>query len=1093
MISAPPDLPVEWNENEVSRSATIDAFQSQDVFALMLTMASNIGEDFNTQDVVFLEILFHMLKGVDVEKLFMDDVQLDKKNSRDLQGLIKKEAAMLRGYAKNAPTRHNRFGTMIWIKRDDEKVSTLSGQDVLTDGQHALSKMDQSKKWNKPRRGNKEQRTQNHFDIATPLNKTAKQHLRSFVEDFLDSGFNPLFGHLRRAIEREADRVLLIHTQQFLYLISWFLAAERARKAKRRKADKDRQLAASETEGDSYGLIASVLNQETFILLNRYMEDRLDHKSWHELNAGMRCFTQILLTVQEMSESKIEEDQEIAENIQNRIFYEEATHDRIIAVLRTYKDQGFNYLDACTELVHVFLRVLERYSKENIDLQIRSKRRARAKKKQQQAVVQPQEENPDMEQDSEAEDEIEAQRLSRERKFDFKRFAAKFVTQPCVDTFVALTTFYRDLTTEQLKRAHRFFYRVAFKQEMCVILLRLDIISLFHRMIKGPEGMNVASPMYAEWQELAKQVFRRLVKKMKERPELAVELLFSKTNAAAFYLEYGYDKSAYSSIPRAPAELEIKDLSGRRNQIGVVIAATFRSEFDTIMFIEEAVKSAASERESWEAAETAKAIETESQEKDATAPLENQQQNGTVLTEKPLPPPIGKLPPTFDLPVKPGSLTNPVLKPTNPSERMSLFKNAKLRLLLTLIGLTPPSDREDPDLPWTFPTNLTSTELKGIAREIEDHRCSPPSGYGEDGEIQPEDMFRRKLTSERDGGRGSGGGGGGGAAGYGEMFGFASDTELEELEAEREKLPLASGPAARKTDALEQLKKKRRKRRHSETVADIDDEENEKLSEEARRARRKARLLADLERRRKIKSTEFVHSSDEEEGDEEKDREFFAGEEKRRVGYARRVEEMMRRGGDETENIEDVKRKKRRRIATRDSGSSGEEDDLATDMGGAAPAPLSSSSPGLARLDLGTSSAEDGGGDDDTPMSSGTDADLELLSKARRKRLSRRGPFAEEDDDGAEDGGETADRDLETGRAHEHGTDAEAGDVPGIVRQNAARALERSQKGVMEVDRVGGLGEASGGDEDEDQEVRVSGFGRSQRGRMVVGDESDEE
>lgn len=645
MISAPSDLPVEWNENEVSRSATIDAFQTQDVFALLLTIASNIGEDFDTQDVVVLEILFHLFKGVNVEKLFMDDVQLDKKNSKDLQSLMAKEAAMLRAYSKNAPTRHNRFGTMIWVKRGEGKMSTVSGQDVLLDGQHALSKMDQSKKWNKPKRGVKEQRTNNHFDVTTPLSKTAKPQLRIFVEDFLDSGFNPLFNHLRRAIEREAERVLELHTQQFLYLIGWFLEAERMRKAKQKKARKEQAQATAKAvdfEADSYALIASVLNQETFILLNRYMQERLDTKHWREVNAGMRCFTQILLTVQEMSESKIDEDQEIAENIQNRIFYEETTHDRVVTILRGYKDQGFNYLDACTELSYVFLRILERYSKENIDLQIRSKRRA---KKQKKDAANPQNDSLEPEQDSEAEDEISAQRISRERKFDFKRFAAKFVTQPCVDTFVAFTTYYKDLTTEQLKRAHRFLYRVAFKQEMGVILFRMDIISLFHRMIKGPDGLNTANAMFAEWQEFVKQVFRRLVKKMKERPELAIELLFSKVNSTVFYLENGYEKQAYSSSPNVPAELEVRGIGGRDAQIGVVIAAIFRTNMDEIMFIEEATKSAASERQSWEAEAAARVLQN-SNEPEGTREgehEESQKNDAPAASAKPEPPPISKL------------------------------------------------------------------------------------------------------------------------------------------------------------------------------------------------------------------------------------------------------------------------------------------------------------------------------------------------------------------------------------------------------------------------------------------------------------------
>ena len=605
MITAPLDLPVEWNENEVSRSATVVAFQNQDVLALLLTMASNIGDDFNTQDVVILELLFHMLKGVEIEKLFLNDEELDAKSSKDLRGLMGKEADMLRQYSKNAPTRHNRFGTMIWVKRDDEKMSAVSGQEILLNSQDTLTKMDQTKRWNRPQRRRKEEPSHNHFDLPTPLTKSARKTLRSFVEEFLDSGFNPLFNHLRRAIEREASRILKIHEQQYFYVVSWFLEAERVRR-RHRAPKRQRPADASQGDAGNYGVVASVLNQETFVVLNRFMESSLEHKEWHELSAGMRCFTQILLTVQEMSESKDDVDQEIAENIQNRIFYEESTHDRIVSILRGYKDQGFGYLDACTELSHVFIRMLERYSKENVDLQVRSKRRARKRKKAQQPS---EDQGNDENADSEAEEVAEAQRTSKERKFDFNRLVNKFTTQNGVDTFIKFTTFYKELNVEQLKRAHRFFYRVAFKQDLSVMLFRLDILQLFHQMIKGLDHIPSRNPMFAEWEEFVKQLFRRLQKKLEARPELFVEVMFSKIPATAFFLEHGHEKQTIASKPRAPAELAVKGALTREEQIGVAVAVLHEEKMQLIEFVKRTLDLAAAERQSWQDEAAARAME----------------------------------------------------------------------------------------------------------------------------------------------------------------------------------------------------------------------------------------------------------------------------------------------------------------------------------------------------------------------------------------------------------------------------------------------------------------------------------------------------
>ena len=847
MISPPPNVTYEGKEGEISRSAAIEAFHRQDVLALLLTISSNMGEDFNTQDTVIMEVLFHLLKGVDVEKLFMNNEQLRSKTTDELKSLLAQEAGMHRSYARNAPTRHNRFGTMIWVKRDDAKVSTVSGQDVLKNGQQTLSKMDQSKKWNKPKqRSRNEELAYDRFDMPVALTESANAHLRAFVEEFLDSSFNPLFNHIRKAIEREAERVLEAHKQQFFYLVSWFLEAERVRRKTKKEAEKNRRDRKLDQtfEPDSFSLIASVLNQESFILLNRFMQDRLDLKAWREVHAGMRCFTQILLIVQDMSESPLDEDQEIAENIQNRIFYEESTHDRVVSILRGYKDQGFGYLDSCTELSHVFLRMLEKYSRENVNLQVRSRRRARKSKK---AAAQQRgdtnEENDD--QASEMEDVAEAERVSKERKFDFARFSTKFMTQACVDTFVCFTKYYGDLNTEQLKRAHRFFYRVAFKRDLSVVLFRLDILALFNRMIKGPEGLDSAGPLFKEWDELVKQLIRKMIKKLEQRPELAIELLFSKINSTIFYLEYGYEKQTSSSKPRPPATLEVRGSMTIEEQIGVAVAVMHHEQhIEQIDWVIKTLASAASERQSWEAEQAAR------QELESSSRLETQQQQET-----------GSKAPCV------------VVTPDTEFTRIGMFKDPKLRLLMALAGFERLGVEDEPNATWIIPSSLTSAELKHTQETIEQHRNKPVFEY-EDHHTTAEELLRRKPTEKTK------------RAEYdddSEGDGIVSDNNVEE-----EFLFPPNHRLSHKS-VLNELVKKRRKRH---TILSGDESE---LDEATREARRKARELADLEKRRKIKSHDFIHDSDEE-TDEERDREFFAREEARRKGQGQKVMEALRAG-----------------------------------------------------------------------------------------------------------------------------------------------------------------------------------------------------
>lgn len=652
MMSPPTSAPMDIDEAEVSRSTTIDTFHEQDIFQVILSVASSIGDEYVHQDVIILEILFYLLKGIDPEKLFMEDKKLSTRNTDELRDLMQKEKSMHANYTRNAPTRHNRFGTMVWVKRDEDKVSTLSGQGFLGKHDATMQKLDKSKKWDKPkfrgRRKNDLERENDEFDLPVHISVSAQKHLKAFVEEFLDSSFNPLFAHLRKAIERETDRVEHRHSRQFFYLISWFLRAEcsRRRTTKERAAEPNSPAVLS-AEDESYGLVAEVMNQETFILLNKFMETSKDEKGWQDLNAGMKCFTQILLTVQEMSESALEEDQEIADNIQNRIFYEESTHDRVISTLRSYKEQGFGYLDACTELGHVFLRMLERYSKQNVDLQIRSKKRARdIRKKQAKASGVADDEEGHM---SDTADITAAQRTLKERKFDFERFASRFVNQSSIDTFIAFTKYYRDLNAEQLKRAHRFFYRVAFKMDVSVLLYRVDILALFNRMIRGPEGLDTELPVYKEWEELIRHFFRGVVKKVQARPVLITEMLFSKLPSDVYYLEHGVEREVIKRAPRAPAELEVKGDLRWEEQVGVAVGVLIdQHKSDVLRWVRDVLSSAAEERKAWEEAEVArKEVEVARKEAEKAANPEGEvpgAEEEEEVTEEPKAPSIRKSP-----------------------------------------------------------------------------------------------------------------------------------------------------------------------------------------------------------------------------------------------------------------------------------------------------------------------------------------------------------------------------------------------------------------------------------------------------------------
>ncbi|RKF53698.1 Topoisomerase 1-associated factor 1 [Golovinomyces cichoracearum] len=832
MIAPPPNLQWNGDDSEVSRSALIDAFGYQDIFHLLLTVSSTMGEEFSTQDVIILDIIFHIVKGVDPEELFWNEKKTADNKINELVRLRKKEATMLSSYQKNAPTRHNRFGSMIWMQRDDAKMTTVTSSAAIVDCEKSLAKMDSTKRFKPPRRPHKGENGPLEFYSPVSLSINAKKHLRLFVEDFLDSSFNPLFSHIRKAIDREAERVMDYHPRQFFYVVNWFLLAERLRRDLKGK-EKITQSNTTEDLG-SFPLVAGVLNQEMFITLVKAMNSKFENKLWSDLSAAMKCFSQILLTVQEMLLSPLEEDQEIAGNILSRFFYEETIHDLITGIARTYKDQGFGYLDAVTEITHIYLRVLENYSKINTDLQVRSRRKLNRKnraRKTDDINGSALDEDGGEDHDSSESDEARARYISRERRLDFKRFSLRFVTQGCVNTFVAFTIHYNELKPDQLKRAHRFLYRVAFKNEMSVMLFRVDIIALLYKMIKGPQGLDKNSPGFKEWEELVRQILKKCLRKTQERPELFVEMLFSKNNTIAHFLEYGYQKQTFTVKPRVAAELEVKGNKEWDEQICIVVSAILnRSEEDHLRWLKSQLMNAEIERRRWE--DNSKLIPSTERDLEAqeTPSLKSE-------SERVMAPAI-------------------LIQPDTSTRQVALLKNGFLRLLVKLIGLHQDNNIENSEVSLAVPPSLSADDVQKALNLINYTEFNPPvfeSGQEAADFIKPKssDNFSRKKS--------------------------AFDDESNTSDDGHHQFFEPGGPtSAKKLDLLETIKKKKSLRKEEQESFD-----EHPISDAQLEARKAARMKREFDKNRRIKSELFVHDSDEE-SDEERDREFFEREEKLR-------------------------------------------------------------------------------------------------------------------------------------------------------------------------------------------------------------------
>ena len=216
--------------------------------------------------------------------------------------------------------------------------------------------------------------------------------------------------------------------------------------------------------------------------------------------------------------------------------------------------------------------------------------------------------------------------------------------------------------------------------------------------------------------------------------------------------------------------------------------------------------------------------------------------------------------------------------PDGPDRATAMFKDNKLRLLMTLAGFERLGFDDEPGATWIIPSALSARELHETHECIDRHRRDPVTQYGEDGDaVNAEDMLRRKANT----------------AAKQKRVEYDDDSDGGGIidDGEEDFAFPPGGPVddkAKRKDAMKDLKTKRRRRHPAES-----DTEDGGLDIAAIEAKRKARLEADLEKRRRIKSKEFVGDSDD---DSIADAEFFRREEEVRKGQGRRVMEALRAG-----------------------------------------------------------------------------------------------------------------------------------------------------------------------------------------------------
>lgn len=267
------------------------------------------------------------------------------------------------------------------------------------------------------------------------------------------------------------------------------------------------------------------------------------------------------------------------------------------------------YLDASTDLLCVFVKMLEKYASSRQYMYIRSRRHAQRHKRKLLDTYEMEQAN--------AAALAESQTVTKERAFEFAKFQnvrighqkldsnpiQKLVDEKIVANFIELLRHYKELSSNQIRRVIAFFYRLFVTMDSQTILYKVELLVLMNDMMRDRIGFPTQTPARKEFSEFLKYYMRKLRRALAASPLLYVEMLFDKLPGTHYFLQTGQEFAATDTAPekaRLAAALRVRADVPENLHIAVVVVAMLEQNKDDLLdWLKSDYSSATSARLAW--------------------------------------------------------------------------------------------------------------------------------------------------------------------------------------------------------------------------------------------------------------------------------------------------------------------------------------------------------------------------------------------------------------------------------------------------------------------------------------------------------------
>ncbi|KAJ3358296.1 Topoisomerase 1-associated factor 1 [Allomyces javanicus] len=496
--------------------------QKLDVLSFFVSVASSIADrQFDPWNTTMVEIFFLIFCTCDVKALFQT---ANETANEAIADILAKESR-----SRIIPQkRHSRFAGTFVVKLGDGTKFNVHRHD------NTIGVIDSSKQKNRPKLPFKKEAAAASASGTTTTaanerrqmqNRDTVKLLRDFAHEFIVSGFDALVQSVKRDMDAERTNVRSEDPIYLLYLIRFALEYQRRSAAAAQAPD----TAATALPAVTPHHLSSVLNVHGLLFMIKNIRRGLDDAQMSQLKMGVDCLKHLLMSLQVLKQSPDADVRELAENVLDNLYYEKATLDLLIELIKGFQRQSREYLISLVETVHLLLKLLESFAKSS-SLTVRQRRRGarRAQNEDDDPIARDVPAGIDADA-GEAEPEPEFV----ERTITFDRIERQFCSDLVVEPYMRLLQAYRDLDEPVVHAVTKMLYRITVKCGQPVLLFKLNYIVQMHTILHDKAlplvvpGTNPPKPSaFKDLVSLLRMVAHTFFECVERYPLLLVEVFF---------------------------------------------------------------------------------------------------------------------------------------------------------------------------------------------------------------------------------------------------------------------------------------------------------------------------------------------------------------------------------------------------------------------------------------------------------------------------------------------------------------------------------------------------------------------------------------